>query len=108
MKDCGESFDWGPVRRAMRNRVNATSLRDLARDLGGMSPTGLQNFLDGVTPLRKGPVFMEWFLKAGARWTDENAVLAAAIAVVVAHSAPDRREYVRTCLQDALLTAPAH
>jgi len=103
MRESGETFDWGPVRRAMRNRVDATSLRDLARDLG-MSPSGLQNFLDGVTPRRKGPIFMEWFLKAGARWTDENAVLAAAVEVVVAHASHDRREDLRTYLQHALLT----
>lgn len=106
MRESDEAIDWGPVRRAMRNRVNATSLRDLARDLA-MSPSGLQNFLDGVTPRSKGPVFMEWFLKAGARWTDENAVLAAAIEVVVAHAEHDRRDSVRTYLQDALLTTPA-
>lgn len=107
MSEIDEQFDWGPVRRAMRNRVNATSLRDLARDLGGMSPSGLQHFLDGTTPRRKGPIFMEWYLKAGAQWTEEDTVLAAAIEVVVAHTAPARRDELRTYLDDALLTRHA-
>jgi hypothetical protein len=106
MGESDESFDWGPVRRAMRNRVSATSLRDLARELGGMSPTGLQKFLDGVTPRRKGAVFLQWFLTAGPRWTEEEAVLAAAIKVVVGHATPDRRDELRTYLQEALLMTP--
>jgi hypothetical protein len=105
MRESAEPYDWGPIRKAMRNRVNATSLRDLARDLA-MSASGLQNFLDGVTPRSKGPVFLEWFLKYGASWADRNAVLAAAIEVVVAHAADDRGDEVRSYLQDALLTTP--
>lgn len=38
------------IRRALRDAVQATSLRAVARAVD-MSPTGLQKFLDGSTPI---------------------------------------------------------
>lgn len=103
-----EAFDWTAVRRAMLNRVKAASLRELARELGDMSPSGLQNFLDGAFPRRKGPAFAEWFLREGARWLGEpDTVLDAAIEVVIAHASPNRRDEVRAYLHHATGDEPS-
>ena len=107
-REMDEAVDWTTVRRAMLNRVRAASLRELARDLGDMSPTGLQRFLDGGFPRRKGPVFVQWFLREGARWLGEpDAVLAAAIEVVIAHTALDRRDELRSYLEHATVACDA-
>lgn len=105
MRQFDDAFDWNPVRRAMQNRVNATSLRDLARELDGMSPSGLQHFLDGTVPRSKGPVFMQWYLREGRRWlAGTETLLSTAIDVVVAHAALERRDELRLYLEHA--TAP--
>ena len=101
MNDVEEEIDWLPIRRAMQNKIDATSLRELARELGGVSPSGLQNFLDGATPKRKGQVYLEWFLKEGPRWGGGDDVLTAAIEVVLRHSHRDRRAEVRQYVEDA-------
>jgi hypothetical protein len=67
MSDLNEETDWQAVRRVMNNKIAASSLRELTRNFGGVSPSGLQNFLDGATPKRKGAVYLEWFIKEGTR-----------------------------------------
>lgn len=101
MSDLNEDTDWQAVRRAMNNKIAASSLRELARDLGGVSPTGLQNFLDGATPKRKGAVYLEWFIKEGPHWGSEDNVLEAAIEVVVRHTPRERRGEVRAYVENA-------
>lgn len=101
MSDLNEETDWQAVRRAMNNKIAASSLRELARDLGGVSPSGLQNFLDGATPKRKGAVYLEWFIKEGPHWGSEDNVLEAAIEVVVRHTARERRGEVRGYIEEA-------
>jgi hypothetical protein len=101
MNDLNEDTDWQAVRRAMNNKIAATSLRDLARDLGGVSPSGLQNFLDGATPKRRGGVYLEWFLKEGPRWGADDDVLEAAIDVVVRGTPRERRGEVRAYVEQA-------
>lgn len=107
MHDTDEEIDWQMVRRAMQNKVDATGLRELARDLGAIrkvgeiSPSGLQKFLDGATPQRNGPTFVQWFLQEGVRWGSEDDVLLAAIAVILRHATPDRRREVRQFIEAA-------
>lgn len=106
MSDLNEETDWQTVRRAMNNKIAASSLRELARNLGGISPSGLQNFLDGATPKRKGAVYLEWFIKEGSRWGSEDNVLEAAIEVVVRHTPREHRGAVRRYVEEA--TGIAH
>jgi len=55
------------LREAARSFVDATSLRQAARDIG-MSPTGLRGFLDGAAPYVKTErKLMAWYLREGAQ-----------------------------------------
>ena len=100
MNDVEDETDWLPIRRAMENKIDATSLRELSRELGVVSASGPQKFLDGATPKQKGQVYLEWFLKEGPRWGGDDDVLNAAIEVVVRHSHRDRRGEVRRYVED--------
>lgn len=101
MNDLNEDTDWQAVRRAMNNKIAATSLRELARDLGNISPSGLQKFLDGATPKRRGGVYLNWFLNHGPQWGSDDDVLEAAIEVVVRSTQRERRGEVRAYVETA-------
>lgn len=88
--------NWAPIRRALQNKVEETSLRKTARELE-VSPTALTRFLEGTTPRSNGNRYTTWYLLNGQRW-DTDAVLAAAIDVVLGAVPESRREEVRTYL----------
>lgn len=90
------------LREAAVARVENTSLRSVAREIG-MSPMGLRNFLHGTEPyaptLRR---LRNWYVKYAALRTGsvhtEDAT--AALAVLVHDLAPDpRREAAATVLE---------
>lgn len=93
--------DWEPIRRAMRRRIDATSLRDFARELDGVSPSGLQNFIDGTTPKGNAEVYRTWFLRHGAQWGGGDAVLEFAIEIVIRSTPHQRRGEVRAYVEEA-------
>ena len=78
------------LREAARTFVDATSLRQAARDIG-MSPTGLRGFLDGAAPYVKTErKLRSWYLREASRNVQavsaENA--SNALKLLVNHFAP--------------------
>lgn len=78
------------LREASRTFVDATSLRQAARDIG-MSPTGLRGFLDGAAPYVKTErKLRSWYLREASRNVQavsaENA--SNALKLLVNHFAP--------------------
>ena len=64
------------LRRAVAGSVSATSLRQVARDVG-MSPTGLWKFLSGATPYSATRKKVErWYVRRGGA-PDVHTALAA-------------------------------
>ncbi len=64
------------LRRAVAGSVSATSLRQVAREVG-MSPTGLRKFLSGTTPYSATRKKLEgWYVRRG-RAPDVHSALAA-------------------------------
>jgi hypothetical protein len=78
------------LREAARTFVDATSLRQAARDIG-MSPTGLRGFLDGGVPYAKTERKLRaWYLREAQRDVQAVPVEAAmnALRLLVGHFAP--------------------
>ena len=66
----------GTLKRAVAGGVSATSLRQVARDVG-MSPTGLRKFLSGASPYSATRSKIErWYVRRG-RAPDVHSALAA-------------------------------
>ena len=66
----------GTLKRAVAGGVSATSLRQVARDVG-MSPTGLRKFLSGASPFSATRRKLErWYVRRG-RAPDVHSALAA-------------------------------
>ena len=77
------------LRRAVAGSVLATSLRQVARDVG-MSPTGLRKFLSGTTPYSATRRKLEhWYVRHG-RGPDLHSALSA-IQVLVQDLPPAER-----------------
>ncbi len=77
------------LRKAASWSVAGASLRRVARDVG-MSPTGLQNFLDGSSPYSATRKKLErWYVRSGHD-PDHHAALAA-LEVLVQHLPPAER-----------------
>lgn len=100
MSELNKDTDWRRVRRAMASYVASTSLRTLTGETGGGSPSGLQKFLDGATPKRKGADYLEWYLRKGQEWGGEDDVLEAAIEVILRHTKKDRRGWMQEVLEE--------
>ena len=78
------------LREAARTAVDATSLRQAARDIG-MSPTGLRGFLDGAAPYVKTERKLRaWYLREASRNLHAVTPEAAsnAIRLLIGHFAP--------------------
>jgi hypothetical protein len=78
------------LREAARTFVDATSLRQAARDIG-MSPTGLRGFLDGSAPYVKTERKLRaWYLREAQRDVQAVSPDAAnnALRLLVGHFAP--------------------
>lgn len=78
------------LREAARTFVDATSLRQAARDIG-MSPTGLRGFLDGSAPYVKTERKLRaWYLREAQRDVQAVSPEAAnnALRLLVGHFAP--------------------
>ena len=78
------------LREASRTYVDATSLRQAARDIG-MSPTGLRGFLDGAAPYVKTERKLRaWYLREANRGVQAVSPEAAsnALKLLVGHFAP--------------------
>jgi hypothetical protein len=78
------------LREASRTFVDATSLRQAARDIG-MSPTGLRGFLDGAAPYVKTERKLRaWYLREANRGVQAVSPEAAsnALRLLTAHFAP--------------------
>ncbi len=90
------------LRNALRQRVELTSLRATARELG-MSPTGLHGFIEGTEPyvktLRRARV---WLAERVQGEGDQDLADARAIEILVSPLAPDRRDYGREWLAQAV------
>lgn len=80
------------LREAARTFVDATSLRQAARDIG-MSPTGLRGFLDGADPYVKTERKLRaWYLRDAQRNVQAVSPEAAnnALKLLVGHFAPEQ------------------
>ena len=78
------------LREAARTFMDATSLRQAARDIG-MSPTGLRGFLDGAAPYVKTERKLRaWYLREANRGVQAVSPEAAsnALKLLVNHFAP--------------------
>lgn len=78
------------LREAARTFMDATSLRQAARDIG-MSPTGLRGFLDGAAPYVKTERKLRaWYLREAQRQVQAVSPEAAnnALRLLVGHFAP--------------------
>jgi hypothetical protein len=93
------------IRRAVRDHVIGTSLRNMARQLN-FSPSGLSKFLDGAQPYRKSFLRLQaWYSRnqhEPVQLSDEDA--AAAIAVLTAGMERDRRAAAMQSVVEALTT----
>jgi hypothetical protein len=80
------------LREAARLFVDATSLRQAARDIG-MSPTGLRGFLDGADPyVKTARKLAEWYVReAGRQNADLSPQTAAAALDLLTKHLPIRR-----------------
>lgn len=89
------------LREAARLRVQATSLRKTAREIG-LSPTGLQGFLDGTEPYAPTiQKLLEWHVREESRKGMELGAdtADAALSLLVRHlPEPRRSEAVRAML----------
>ncbi len=82
------------LRETVAIRVQATSLRAVARQVG-MSPTGLEKFLSGGTPYsRSRAKLQEWWDREGARPRADITTegIAVAIGALVRDLPPEERE----------------
>ncbi len=92
------------LRDAAASRVESTSLRGVAREIG-MSPTGLKKFLLGTAPysptLRR---LRKWYLQYGASQRPLVALQDArvALAVLTNDLTPATRRVITDCLLDCL------
>lgn len=93
------------LREAVRERVEATSLRHVARQVG-MSPTGLRNFLAGGIPYQKSRRrLFDWMHRedgAEAGLTTEG--VSGSLASLVADLPPERRGAALEALVGTLRT----
>jgi hypothetical protein len=92
------------LREAVTIRVQATSLRSVARQVG-MSPSGLDKFLSGAMPYQKSRRrLFDWLTrehsKLGADVTTD--AVAAALGSLVRDLPPDRRAQALNTLLDTL------
>lgn len=78
------------LRRAASRAVDASSLRAVAKSLG-MSPSGLQKFLDGARPREATRRKLQlWYAREGSGQVSTVAAIAA-LDVLVADLPPDAR-----------------
>ena len=92
------------LREAVTIRVQATSLRSVARQVG-MSPSGLDKFLSGGMPYQKSRrKLFDWLSRERGNLGAEHTVdgVAAALASLVRDLPPDRRERALHALLDTL------
>lgn len=92
------------LRDAVSLRVQATSLRSVARQVG-MSPSGLDKFLSGGTPYAKSRrKLFDWLQRERSNLPSGLAVdgMAAALGSLVRDLAPERREPALYALIDTL------
>jgi hypothetical protein len=92
------------LREAVTIRVQATSLRSVARQVG-MSPSGLDKFLNGGMPYQKSRrKLFDWLTRERGNLGAEHTVdgVAAALASLVRDLPPDRREKALQTLLDTL------
>jgi hypothetical protein len=92
------------LREAVTIRVQATSLRSVARQVG-MSPSGLDKFLMGGMPYQKSRrKLFDWLSRERGNLGAEHTVdgVAAALASLVRDLPPDRREKALGALLDTL------
>ncbi|HEX2205436.1 MAG TPA: hypothetical protein VHG91_19150 [Longimicrobium sp.] len=88
------------VRDAIWRRVRSTSLRAMARRLG-VTPTGLQGFLDGASPYHKTlHKYLEWYFAGADDPTDR--VRQVALDVLTIGVPAEDRPAVREGLLDYL------
>ena len=92
------------MREAAAARVENTSLRSVAREIG-MSPTGLKKFLQGTAPysptLRR---LRNWYVTYAAVQAGEVLTqdATAALAVLVHDLSPDPRRTAASCVLDCV------
>ena len=92
------------LREAAQARVENTSLRSVAREIG-MSPTGLKKFLQGTAPysptLRR---LRNWYVHYAAVQSGEVRTqdATAALAVLVHDLSPDPRRHAAGCVLDCM------
>ena len=90
----------GTLKRAVAGGVSATSLRQVARDVG-MSPTGLRKFLLGASPYSATRRKLErWYVRSG-RAPDGHSALAA-LEVLVLDLPPAERIQAMQRIVDGL------
>lgn len=92
------------LRETAQARVENTSLRSVAREIG-MSPTGLKKFLQGTAPYsptlrRLRTWFVQYAAMQGGAVRREEA--SAALSVLVHDLSPDPRREAATCLLDCV------
>ena len=95
------------LRKAVMRAVLATSLRQVARDVG-MSPTGLDNFLVGLSePYSQTRRKLEsWYVRQSAASGDiTGETITAALAVLLDGISPDQAECARERIMDVVRTA---
>lgn len=84
------------LRAVVMARMANVSLRGVAREVG-MSPSGLQKFVDGSVPYLPTRQKLErWYVREASRGEAEMSaeVASAALGVLVSELAPDRRRGV--------------
>lgn len=91
------------LREAVRERVEASSLRHVARQVG-MSPTGLRKFLEGGIPYQKSRRRLFDWLQREHRGAGEEGggEMGDALASLVAELPPERREAALGALVETL------
>ena len=92
------------LREAVTIRVQATSLRSVARQVG-MSPSGLDKFLTGGMPYQKSRrKLFDWLSRERGNLGAEHTVdgVAAALSSLVRDLPPDRRARALLALLDTL------
>jgi hypothetical protein len=98
------------LREAARHFVDATSLRQAARDIG-MSPTGLRGFLDGADPyVKTARKLAEWYVREAQRQPVELTAqtASAALDLLTKHLPLDRRRAAAAELVAVLRRQCAH
>lgn len=102
------------MREALAARVEATSLRQVAREVG-MSPTGLQKVLEGADSYSRTRRKLErWYVRETARYGGglDAAAVTAALSVAVHDLPPARRrdtlELLITALENGYAAAGEH